>query len=357
MGLELSGTGETAEAPRRHSVRRTWLARCGLLIIGAAAVAYVVPRLLAEARRSWGSTGAAVEVLVVLGLLAELASSGCFSGLSRVLLPGAVRPPYAVVLAIDVVGNGFSHVVPGGGAAAGALRFRLLARVGVPPSEAVGAAALESAISVLWLAVALVVGLVAAVPDPQTHPFLKTALVLVVVSMTTFGGLVAVLAVRPDLVVTVTGAVADRLPLVQQAGLERLVRTVLLQVRLVVGNRSRRTRAVLWGLANWSCDALALYLCVGAFGAPPSVGALLTTYALVSLIALLPLTPGGLGLVEGIAVPVLLSFGTDHDAALLGVLVWRLFAFWLPIPLAGGAYLWLRRATTRGTAPAAGGPS
>lgn len=294
---------------------------------------------------------------MVLGLLAELASSGCFSGLSRVLLPGAVRPPYAVVLAIDVVGNGFSHVVPGGGAAAGALRFRLLARVGVPPSEAVGAAALESAISVLWLAVALVVGLVAAVPAPQTHPFLKTALVLVVVSMTTFGGLVAVLAVRPDLVVTVTAAIADRLPLVQQAGLERLVRTVLVQVRLVVGNRSRRTRAVLWGLANWSCDALALYLCVWAFGAPPSVGALLTTYALVSLIALLPLTPGGLGLVEGVAVPVLLSFGTDHDAALLGVLVWRLFAFWLPIPLAGGAYLWLRRTTARDTISPAGGPS
>ncbi|WP_349016728.1 YbhN family protein [Nocardioides sp. QY071] len=336
-----------------------------------------MPRLLVETRRSWSSAGAAVEVLLVLALVAELASSGCFSALSRVLLPSAARPPYPVMLAIDVTGNGFSHVVPGGGAAAAALRFRLLARVGVPPSDAVGAAAaalrfrllarvgvppsdavgaaaLESAISVLWLAAALVIGLVAAVPAPETHPFLKTALVLAVVSMTTFGGLVAVLAVRPDLVVTVTAAIADRLPLVQQAGLERLVRAVLLQVRLVVGNRSRRTRAVLWGLGNWTCDALALYLCVWAFGDPPSVGALLTTYALVSLIALLPLTPGGLGLVEGVAVPVLLSFGTGQEAALLGVLAWRLFAFWLPIPLAGGAYLWLRRGTAG--APA-GGPS
>lgn len=332
---------ELGARPRRAG-RRTWLLRLGALALTVVALAYVGPRLAGEVRRSWPSAGAAVEVLLVLALLAELASSGCFSRLTYVLLPSAVRPSYATVLAIDVAGNGFSHVVPGGGAAAAALRFRLLGRVDVPPSEAVGAAALESAISILWLVVAFVLGLLAAVPAPQTHPFLKTASVLAVVLVLVFGGMVAVLGVRPDLVVTVTGALAARLPLVQQAALERLVRGLVTQVGLVTSSRTRSARAVLWGLGNWSLDALSLYLCVWAFGDAPSPGGLLTTYALVALIALLPLTPGGLGLVEGVAVPALMSFGTGHEAALLGVLAWRVFAFWLPIPLGAAAGLWLR---------------
>lgn len=323
----------------------TWFRRVGLLLVTVVALEYLATRMLPDARRSWSSAGAAVPVLLLLALVAELGSTGCFSRLSSVLLPGGVRPRYRRILAIDVAGNGFSHVVPGGGAAAAALRFRLLEREGVPPADAVGAAALESAVSVLWLVAAMVLGLVVAVPDPDTYPLLRTASVLAVVLVFTFGGLVAVLAVRPDLVVTVTEAVARRLPLVRPGQLESLVRAAILQVRLVLGNRPRSTRAVLWGLANWVLDATSLYLCVWAFGAAPNPGGLITTYALVSLIALMPVTPGGLGIVEGVAVPLLMSFGTAHDAALLGVLAWRRFAFWLPIPLGLATYLWVRRST------------
>jgi uncharacterized protein (TIRG00374 family) len=120
------------------------------------------------------------------------------------------------------------------------------------------------------------------------------------------------------------------------------VRTVIGQVRLLVGNRERSRQAALWGLGYWALDAACLYLCVLAYGVAPNLGGLLATYTLVSLIALLPLTPGGLGLVEGVAVPALVSFGVSHDAALLGVLTWRLFQFWIPIPVAVLTYLWLR---------------
>lgn len=56
--------------------------------------------------------------------------------------------------------------------------------------------------------------------------------------------------------------------------------------------------------------------------AEPGRGA--PTYALVCLLALLPITPGGLGLVEGVAVPPLVSFGVPHPEALLSVASWRL---------------------------------
>ncbi len=176
-------------------------------------------------------------------------------------------------------------------------------------------ATLESAVTTLWLVAAFVVGLIAAVPHPETHAFLRSASVLAVVLVTTFGGLVAVLMQRPDQVVSVTHAIAKRLPLVRGQALERLVRTLIEQVRLLLGNREASRRAALWGLGYWLLDAVCLYLSVLAFGVATNPGGLLATYALVGLIAMLPLTPGGLGLVEGVAVPVLVSFGTPHDAA------------------------------------------
>lgn len=336
------------EADRAGRERRrvasvwAWVRRVGLVIVAVLALEYVAVDLLTGARQSWTSAGTAAPVALILALVFEAASYGCYSGLTFALLPRHSRPTYPTVLAIDVTGNGFSHVVPGGGAVAAALRMRLLGRAGVPPAEAVAAGAVEFALTVLWFVAAFVLGLIAAVPLSATHPFLKTASVLTLVLVVTFGGLVAVLIVRPDQVVTVTHAVARRLPLVHPYAFERLVRAIISQVQLVLGNRAQSRRTLLWGLGYWSFDATSLYLSVLAFGAGPSLGGLITTYALVGLIALLPITPGGLGLVEGVAAPVLVSFGTAHDAALLGVLTWRLFGFWLPVPVAGATYLWLR---------------
>lgn len=317
-----------------------WVRRIGLLFVSVVALEYVAVHLVAGAVRSWPSLGSAAPALVLASLVAELLSLVCFSRLTSVLLVGP-RPPYRTVLAIDVTGNGFSHVVPGGGATAAALRLRLYDRAGVRTPEAAAVAAVQYAVCLLWLVVALVVGLVVAVPSPRTHPLVKTAAVLAAVLVTAIAGLVAVLMARPDQVVTVTHAIAARLPLVRPQLLESLVRSLVDQVHLLLRSPRAGRRATLWGLGYWGCDAVSLHLGVWAFGRAPDPGGLLTTYALVSLLALLPVTPGGLGLVEGAAVPLLVSFGSPQDAALLGVLTWRLFGFWLTIPLGATAYAWL----------------
>lgn len=56
----------------------------------------------------------------------------------------------------------------------------------------------------------------------------------------------------------------------------------------------------------------------------------------------MPLTPGGLGIVEGVRVPAAVTMGAAPVVALLGVLTWRLAQYWLPIPLALLTYLSLR---------------
>jgi hypothetical protein len=108
-------------------------------------------------------------------------------------------------------------------------------------------------------------------------------------------------------------------------------------------DRRRTARATAFGLANWLLDATCLYVCLAAYGGPhlrPEV--VLTAYGFANLLGLLPLTPGGLGLVEGSLIPLLIALGTPTGDAVLGVLTWRVFQFWLPVPVAACCYLWLR---------------
>lgn len=81
---------------------------------------------------------------------------------------------------------------------------------------------------------------------------------------------------------------------------------------------------------------------LAAFGAQVSLGTLLTVYDVGSILAMLPITPGGLGVVEGVMVSSLIGFDTSASVALLGVLGWRLLEFWLPIPLGALTYASLR---------------
>ena len=86
---------------------------------------------------------------------------------------------------------------------------------------------------------------------------------------------------------------------------------------------------------------------VFAFGAHVSPIDLLVAYGLANILAVIPITPGGLGVVEFISISTLTGFGVAGGAATAGVLCWRLVNFWLPIPFGGIAYLSLRLGRTR----------
>jgi uncharacterized protein (TIRG00374 family) len=67
----------------------------------------------------------------------------------------------------------------------------------------------------------------------------------------------------------------------------------------------------------------------------------------VGLLAnLLPL-PGGIGGVDGGMIGALIAFGVDGGLAVVAVLVYRGFAFWLPTLPGAIAYLQLRRTVAR----------
>ena len=89
-------------------------------------------------------------------------------------------------------------------------------------------------------------------------------------------------------------------------------------------------------------DAASLWVFLAAYGDRVNPDGLLVAYGIANVVAILPVSPGGLGIIEAVIIPALVGFGTPRAVAVLGVISWRLFNFWAPIPAAGACFLSLR---------------
>jgi uncharacterized protein (TIRG00374 family) len=89
---------------------------------------------------------------------------------------------------------------------------------------------------------------------------------------------------------------------------------------------------------------LACLRCSGLTQAQVSWEVSFAAFAFVRLLSVLPVTPGGIGVVElGLTGPLIV--GLDAAAAVrvaAAVLLYRAVTYLLPIPLGGAAYLWWR---------------
>ncbi|MCU1529308.1 MAG: hypothetical protein JWP75_3071 [Frondihabitans sp.] len=279
--------------------------------------------------------------LVALAVFLELGSLVAFSGMTATVL-GQGRPPYATLLRIDLTDLGLNHVVPGGGTTAAAVRFGLLKRVGVPSADALTGAAIEVTASNMMLGIVFGAGLVLSITRFGGNAAIGAATVLVAAFFILAGLVCWILTRHSRRAVEVVRALAEHIPIITPASVERVVLIMAARITELLSDPPRLGRLALLGAANWLLDAAALWVVLAAFGSPVSIGAVLTVYGVGSILAMLPITPGGIGVVEGVMVPALIAFGVPAPLALLGVVGWRLMEYWLPIPLAGVAYVSLR---------------
>jgi uncharacterized protein (TIRG00374 family) len=169
-----------------------------------------------------------------------------------------------------------------------------------------------------------------------------TAAVVGVVLIGGFSALVLALTRGEERAARVLSAVAARLPLIDSDAIDRLVHRLAARLRRLADDRGLLARAVGWAAANWLLDAASLWVFVAAFGYRPPIDGLLVAFGLANVLAAVPLTPGGLGVIEAVITSTLVGFGAPRGDALLGVLTYRLVNFWLPIPLGGLTFLSLQ---------------
>jgi putative heme transporter len=87
---------------------------------------------------------------------------------------------------------------------------------------------------------------------------------------------------------------------------------------------------------------------VGVSNAEVTWQEVLAAFAFVRLLSAIPITPGGVGVVELGLTATLVTAGGDEAQVVAAVLVYRLLTFVLPIPVGAGSYfLWQREIARR----------
>ena len=334
-------------ASRSGHGRRRYLRWLAVFVVLALTFEYVVLPQLAGTENVLKSLSRLPPFLMIGALCLQVGSWLSYSALTSVVLPGSARPSYFTLIRIDLCDSAVNHVVPGGGTTSAAARYRLLTLAGVPPREALSAATIQTLGAYLILGALFGVGLVFMAGQVSVNRNYAVAGAVVLVLFGVALVLLVVLGRHLDAAVRVARAVARAVPRLHPDGAERFVRTVAGETRIFHAEPRRSAEGIGLATLRWVLDAASLWVLLAAFGHQVGAGQLIVAYCLANLVAMVPLTPGGVGLVEGLLVPTLTGFGTPAGVAVLGVLSWRILQYWLPIPVGALAYLTLRLGVLR----------
>ena len=313
-----------------------------LILVAVVVVEYLVLPQIAGARRSIHLLSDVNPAWLAVGVVLVGAAIVAYAQLTRAMLPPDDRVGLTTTLRITLSTLGISHVVPGGTAAGATLGYRLLTEKGVPGTDASFALATQGVGSALVLNVLLWIGLVVSIPLRGFNPLYGTAAVLGTLLIAAFATAVLLLTKGEDRVANVVCRIAEPLPFVEGRSVERFLRRWADRLRALADDGDVLRRAVGWAAANWLLDAAALWVFVAAYGHLTPPDGLLVAYGLAYVLAVIPVTPSGLGVVEATLTSLLVGFGAARGEAILGVLSYRLVNFWLPIPLGGLAYVSLK---------------
>lgn len=280
--------------------------------------------------------------LLVLGLGLEIIALFCYSVMTRAAL-GPVGHHLSVLhlFRIQLSTRALSSLVPGGSAAGSALGFRLMVASGVPGPDAGFALATAGLTSAVVLNFILWGGLIVSIPLRGVNPVYGSAAIAGIILMGIAVAIIFGLIEGQERSEKILRSIARRLHLNEERAGEA-VRHIGGRMKELAGDKAMLRRLVGWAAANWLIDAAALWVFLRAFGGSLTFDALIVAFGLANVLAAIPLTPGGLGLVEGIYVPVLVGFGLTRATAVVGVVSYRVAQFWLPILIGGLMYLSLR---------------
>lgn len=328
--------------------RRAIVVRLLFLIITVIALYILWPSLL-TVFETWPELLDLNPVWFVAMFMLESLSFVCIWGLQRIAL---VTDRWFGVATAQLAANAFSRVVPGGAAAGGALQWRMLTDSGVDGARVATALTAASLISTGTLFMLPLITVPAALLGRPVPGGLAQAAWL--------GGVVFVVAFLLGWRLLFHDRLLARIGRGAQWVRNRLHRgkppVTDLPARLVVQRDEIRDalgdtwwKALLFSLGNWLFDYLALLAAITAVGSRPRPTLVLLAYSASMVLAMIPITPGGLGFVEAGLTGLLALAGVSAGDAVLAVLAYRLVSFWLPLPV-GGVAAYLHRRRYRGQA-------
>lgn len=332
--------GESAAARRAVARRRAFIRT--LKVLATVAVLYFIVLSIPGLRRAASELSKVSPPLLVVGLLLELLALFSYSLLTKACL-GAVGDHVSSwrLFRIQMSTKALSSLMPGGTAAGSALGYRLLVLSGVPGPDAGFAIATSGLGSAVMLNVVLWVGLVISIPLRGVNALYGYAALVGVILMAVAAFIVFGLMDGQGRAERALRWGARKVHLDEDRTGEA-VRHISSRLGDLASDRALLKRVMGWALANWLLDAAALWVFLRAFGGSVPIDGLIVAFGLANVLAVIPITPGGLGTVEAILIGSLVGFGLPRATAAVGVVSYRLAQFWFPILLGGVMYVSLR---------------
>ncbi|MGI8757761.1 MAG: lysylphosphatidylglycerol synthase transmembrane domain-containing protein [Acidimicrobiales bacterium] len=321
--------------------------RGGLSLVVVVALLFVVLPRVADLSEVW----AAIRAMTLLEVLSVLTVAGwnllSYWLVQLSVLPG-LRPTQAAVASQS--STALANTLPAGAAVGVGVMYSMYASWGFSRS----AVTLSLLLSGVWnnfVKVGMpVIALALLALQGDASAGLLTAslagLAMLVAAVAVFG-----LVLRSD-------GLARRVGTISGGAVSRLRHLVRRGPVTGWGDAAARFRSETIGLlrARWVAltvstlvSHVSLYLVllvalrhVGVSDAEVGWAEVLGAFAFVRLISALPITPGGLGVVELGLTAALAVAGGDRELVVAGVLVYRALTYLLPIPTGALAYLWYR---------------
>jgi hypothetical protein len=313
----------------RRLLRKAW--PVGRIVIGFALVIVALWALSSKTSELEGFHTAFAHFdwwWVAPAVIVEIASYFCFAAMQFELLKaGHLRAPWTPLVKLSFASQAITNSLPIGNAVASVYGFRWFRRFGADNTLAVWALAGTLVAATVSLSLLAVAGLGVAAQEGAS---LDLVPVLIGTFLVTLGIGSLFVYERPfhavlSGVVKTSVAVTGR-PRGDTVELINRITAWMTAVRL---SWTEIGRIIGWGLLNWVLDCACFAMMFLALGAPIPWKGLLLAYGAGQLAASLPITPGGLGVVEGSITVALVAFGGPEASTAYAVLLYRLISFWL----------------------------
>ena len=318
------------------------LRRGVLIFIILLIIEYLVVPELTGASKDLSLLGRVNGYWLAAGVILEGLSLFCYGLLTRALLKPEGRPSLSRLFRIDLAAAAVAHVIPAGTLGSAGIGYRLFTAEGVSGVETgvmMAAKGLGSTVVLnvlLWFSLVISIGLAGFQPIYATVAVIGTVVLLGVAALV-FG-----VTRGAGLASRLLRALADKIPGLSGERVERAILEAASTFATMARDKRVLALALLWASLNWLLDAASLWSFVAAFGKLVNPVELFAAYGIANVAGALPITPGGLGVVDSVTPLLLVGFGVTRSVATLGVIAWRLVNFWLPIPTGALAYASLK---------------
>jgi uncharacterized membrane protein YbhN (UPF0104 family) len=303
------------------------------------------PAVIASIRHAeigWIAAAAAMQALSMLTFAAQ----------QRALLQAwGVRFPIGRAMGVTLARSAISISLPAGAAVSAAYALRHYRRSGASPEIATATMIVSGLASIVGLAALYISGVLGIVTKDPTKLWTEPPAALAVTSIVLGGILAGLIAAavtsfrrrrsgpkQPTIIVTPapTGRWARYAWTAWNAAREAWRAGGSLRIR-------DWTAAFGYAAANWLTDLLCLAFSTRALGLPIGITTLASIYLGVQIVRQVPITPGGVGLIETAFIAGITAAGAGAASATAAVLLYRVLSCWLIIPIGFLAAIPLRR--------------